>query len=127
MPAPYSEDLRLKALAAVDRGDRKSHVCRTFGIGRSTLDDWLKRRQTSGTVAHTPHYRRGPQPKIADLEYFRDFAATHGHLTQEQMAQRWSQPISNRTIGKALKKIGFTRKKRPKAIENVTKPSKEPS
>lgn len=32
MPAPYSLDLRQKALAAVDRGEKKSHVSRFFKI-----------------------------------------------------------------------------------------------
>lgn len=34
-----------------------------------------------------------------------------GGKTQAEMAQAWSEDISARTIGKGLKKIGFTRKK----------------
>jgi hypothetical protein len=32
MPAPYSLDLRQKAVEAVDRGERKSHVCKTLDL-----------------------------------------------------------------------------------------------
>lgn len=125
MPGPYSDDLRLKALAAVDRGVRKSQVSRLFKLSRNTLDLWLKRRATTGSVSATREYVRGPQPKIEDLEAFRAFASTHGHLTQQAMAEQWAQQggerVSDRTLGKALKRIGFTRKKRPMATANATK------
>lgn len=111
MPAPYSVDLRLKAVAAVDRGEPKSHVARVFHISRNTLDLWLKRREQTGSVEPERDIYRGPQPKIRDLEAFRAFATQHGHLTQAEMAAQWPEPISADTIGVALKKIGFTRKK----------------
>lgn len=126
MPAPYSDDLRQKALDAVDRGERKSQVCRMLDISRNTLDLWLKRREVTGSVSANRTYRRGPAPKIADLEEFRQFAQKHGHLTQQAMAQQWPQPISDHTIGQALKRIEFTRKKRPTAIENETRLCGEP-
>jgi len=119
MPAAYSLDLRQKVLAAIERGEKKSHVSRMFNISRNTLDLWLKRRHEMGTVAPIGDSRRGPVPKIDDLEAFRDFARAHGHLTQQQMADQWPGLISNRTIGKALQRIDFTRKKRPMAIENA--------
>jgi hypothetical protein len=37
MPAPYSYDLRTKAIEAVQRGERKSAVCRMLQISRNTL------------------------------------------------------------------------------------------
>lgn len=112
MPAPYSDDFREKAVAAVDRGEKKSHVCRTLNISRNTLNLWLKARAERGTVAAKRNYARGPLPKIQALEEFRAFARENGHLTQEGMAQRWKEKISRVSIGKALKRIGFTRKKK---------------
>ena len=46
MPAPYSYDLRSKAIEAVKRGQRKTDVCRFLQISRNTLDLWLKREKT---------------------------------------------------------------------------------
>ena len=111
MPAAYSLDLRQKAIAAIDRGEQKSHVSRTPKISRNTLDLWLKRREETGTVA--PKVRTTPsvEPKIKDLAAFKQFAQENGHLTAQRMAERWPEPISDVTIGKALKRIGFTRKK----------------
>jgi transposase len=126
MSAPYNNDLRQKALDAVDRGERKTQVCRLFQISRNTLDLWLKRRQATGSLSAIVDYQRGPAPKIKDLERFREFAKTHGHLTQLQMAQQWSETISNRTIGKALKRIDFTRKKRAMATASATRSNGKP-
>jgi hypothetical protein len=38
MSTPYSYDLRTKAIAAVERGERKNEVCRMLKISRNTLD-----------------------------------------------------------------------------------------
>ena len=119
MAAPYSDDLRRKAIEAFDRGQRKSHICRTFNIGRSTFDTWLQRREVTGSYSAHRDYLRGPEPKISDLEGFRKFAQANGHLTQKAMAELWPAPISDRTISKVLKQIGFTRKKRPMDTESV--------
>jgi transposase len=46
----YSKDLRLKALAAVDRGVPRREVQDLFGISRSTIKRWLERRSLTGDV-----------------------------------------------------------------------------
>jgi transposase len=44
-------------------------------------------------------------------------AKAHRDKTQVEMAKLWEGEISSRTISRALKKIGFTRKKRPTAFQ----------
>ena len=46
----YSKDLRLKTLAAIDRGIPRKEVQELFGISRSTIKRWLKRRRRTGSV-----------------------------------------------------------------------------
>jgi len=46
----YSKDLRLKALAALDRGVPRREVQDLLGISRSTIKRWLKRRRLTGDV-----------------------------------------------------------------------------
>jgi transposase len=111
MPSPYSDDLREKAVSAVERGEKKSHICKMLSISRNTLDLWLKAKEERGTVKAKRNYQRGPVPKIQDLEEFRQFAKKNGGSTQQDMALEWKEEISHTTIGKALKRIGFTRKK----------------
>jgi transposase len=111
MPAPYSDDFRERAIAAVDRGEKKIQICRMLQISRNTLDLWLKSRDKTGSFKAKRNYRRGPAPKIQNLAEFRQFAQENGGQTQQAMAERWTEEISRITIGKALKRIGFTRKK----------------
>lgn len=47
----YSKDLKLKVLAAVDRGLPKKEVVRTFVASLATIKRYLKRRGETGEVA----------------------------------------------------------------------------
>ena len=127
MSAPYSDDLRQKVLDAIDNGYRKSYVSRLFNISRNTINLWLKRREATGSLSAIRNYRRGLQGKIADLEPFRAFATEHGHLTQKGMAAQWHEPMRDSAISKALRRLGFTRKKRAMAIRSGMKRSGKPS
>jgi transposase len=64
MATSYPIELRQKAVAAVDRGEKKSHVSRMFGISRNTLDQWLHRRVETGSLASKRRSRLGSDPKI---------------------------------------------------------------
>jgi transposase len=46
----YSKDLRLKVLSAIDRGISRKEVSDLFGVSRSTIKRWLKRRLQAGDV-----------------------------------------------------------------------------
>jgi len=46
----YSKDLRLKTLAAIDRGIPRTEVQDLFGVSRSTIKRWLNRRRQTGSV-----------------------------------------------------------------------------
>ena len=47
----YSKDLRLKTLAAIERGIPRKEVARLFGVNSmSTIKRWLKRRRQTGDV-----------------------------------------------------------------------------
>lgn len=111
MSAPYSYDLRRKVIEAIDGGMGKSQASKIFKISRNTINLWLHKRKETGDYRANNGYQRGYGAKITDLENFKEFARKHGSQTQKEMAEAWSEKISDKTIGKALKKIGFTRKK----------------
>jgi len=46
----YSKDLRLKTLAAIDRGIPRKVVAELFGVSLSTIKRWLQRRRHTGGV-----------------------------------------------------------------------------
>lgn len=81
-------------------------------ISRNTINLWLHKRKETGDYQANEGYQRGYNPKITDLVEFQEFARKHGSQTQKEMAGAWQGEISDKTIGKALKKIRFTRKKK---------------
>lgn len=118
MPAPYSDDLRQKAITAVKRGERKSEVSRMLNISRNTLDLWLKREAQTGNCQAITHYQQGCRHKITDWQKFREFVHQHGDKTQAQIASLWGEGVSQQNISDAMYKIGVSRKKRLMGIEN---------
>jgi transposase len=111
MSAAYSYDLRRKVIEAIDGGMGKTQASKIFKISRNTINLWLRKREETGDYRASVGYQRGYGAKITDLEEFQEFARKHGSQTQKEMASSWPGEISDRTIGKALKKIRFTRKK----------------
>jgi transposase len=51
---PYSKDLRLRVLSAVDAGKPREEVARTFSVSMPTIKRWLKRRRETGDVEPEP-------------------------------------------------------------------------
>lgn len=112
MAKPYSYDLRAKVINAIELdGLKKSEASELFNISRNTIDLWLNRKAQTGDFKPSPKRPPGHSHKITDWQKFREFAKAHGDKTQEQMAHLWEGEISDRTISRALRKIGFTRKK----------------
>ena len=114
----YSEDLRTKALAALDRGMPRKEAVGTFGVSLATLKRWLKRRREGEGISPKPSPGRTPRilatPEErralwAQLE--EDDAATlerHCELWEERRGVR----VSLATMSRAIRgKLGWTRKK----------------
>lgn len=124
MPKPYSYDLRHKVILAIKLDGLKiTEASQLFNISRNTISLWLKRQDETGDFQALPNKPPGNGHKITDWEKFRKFALFHGDKTQVEMASLWDGEISDRTISRALKKIGFTRKKRPMATVKGMKPN----
>lgn len=112
MPAPYSYDLRKKAIKACSRGQRKTEVCRMLQISRNTLDLWLKREAATGDVRPSKPRRKGAMPKIKNEEKFREFVRENSDKTQEQIAELWGDNLTQQNVSYTCQKLGITRKKR---------------
>ena len=120
MPGPYSYDLRTKAIEAVQRGERKTTVCRMLKISRNTLDLWLKREEETGDYQAITGCQQGNRHKITDGERFAAFAKQHGGKTQREMARLWGDNVTQQNISDALLKLGLSRKKRLTVTRNET-------
>jgi transposase len=124
---PYSEDLRERVLRHVDSGKSKMSAHQIFGVSRSTIDRWIKLRQRTGSLKANTTYGRGPAPTINDLELFAVFAQRHSGCTLAQMALAWEEETGHKLtlmpFSLALRRIGWTRKKRVGATASSAKKS----
>jgi transposase len=121
MPKPYSYDLRQKVIQAMELGSMsQNQAAIALHISRSTINLWCQRQTRTGDDKAKPNLPQGNGHKIMDWEKFREFVKVNGEKTQIEMAKLWDKEISDRearhqggrTISRALKKIGQTRKKR---------------
>jgi len=116
----YPIELRERVLEAIENGMSKWEAHQIFKVSRSTIDDWLKLREETGSLAANTDYKRGPKRAIEDTEENRKFFEKHRHKTLEEMRKAWFEAtgewLSDVTMSKTLKRFGYTRKKRPISI-----------
>ncbi len=117
MAAPYSLDLRERAVAAALRGDQsRAEVARQFDIGEATLYMWLRRWREEGTLEPLAH--GGGQPPSLDEEGMRELA----RIVEEEndrtldeyrtrVEERTRVQMSRSALHRALKKLPLPRKK----------------
>ncbi len=99
-------------------GMKRCEASEFFNISRNTINTWFQRRRETGDFNAKVRAHRGNGHKITDWEKFRAFVETYGDKTQAEKAELWEGNISDRTISRGLKKIGFTRKKRTMGTAN---------
>ncbi len=128
MAKAYSDDFRQKVMQAIELdGLKKCEASQLFNISRNTINLWFQRKAQTGDVKPKPRTVLQQNGKISDWEKFCSFVKEHGDKTQSEMAQLWDGKISQRTISRALRKIGHTRKKKHTGIVNEMKPNGRPS
>jgi putative transposase len=68
MARPYSNDLRERVVASVERGGlSRNEAARRFGVGISTVIHWVRRFRATGSVA--PAQMGGYKPKAIRGEH----------------------------------------------------------
>src|SRR5919199_3215937 len=103
---PYSKDLRLRVLAAIDAGRPRKEIAQTFSVSMPTIKRWLKRRRETGDVqpraipgrpARKGTLLKGWLPK--HLEANDDLTLEeHSEAFEEEFGQR----VSTSTVGRAI-------------------------
>ena len=111
----YSEDLRTKIVQALRRGMGKSQAARSFGVSLSSVKRYAKMAEEGRPLA--PKKRPGSRPRTgqdakrlleADLR-----ARPSATLSErrEFLGKVCGVRVSDSTVSRVLKGMGFTRKK----------------
>jgi transposase len=113
--ATYSLDLRERVMNSISNGMRPVIAAKTFNVSRRVIYEWKDLLKETNSLKPKSGFQKGHSHKITDLEEFKDFAEKNGNLTVKMMIIEWTklknQTVSDSTMERALKKIGFTSKK----------------
>jgi len=117
---PYSKDLRIRVLAAVDRGVPREEAARTFSVSVPTIKRWLRRRRETGGVEARPIPGR-PRVKGAALkDWLPGHLEGNRDLTLEEHREAFEEAhegtkVSASTVGRAIARLpgGWPLKKSP--------------
>lgn len=112
----YSVDLRERVVEAIERGMRLSEAVTTFAVSEGSIKRWRKLRREGRSLV--PRRRPGQQPIIKPTHdaVVRRFVEATPDATLQEYADQWNeihdQPLSRWTIGRAIRRLKLTRKKR---------------
>lgn len=110
MAKAYSTDLRERVLDSIKKGTKIKVIAETFNVCAKTIYNWRRLQKDTGSYEAKTGYQHGYGHKIKDLEVFREYVKKNPNQILEEMADTLGN-MSSTTVHRALKKIGFTRKK----------------
>jgi transposase len=106
---PYSKDLRLRVLSAVDSGSPREEVARTFSVSMPTIKRWLKRRRETGDVEPEPIPGRPSRKGVMLREWLPKHLEANDDLTLEEhreaFEEEFRQTVSTSTMGRAISEL----------------------
>ncbi len=86
MSRPYSDDLRSRAVAAVEAGQSRHQVAKVFTVGVSSVIRWVQQQRATGSVSPKPiGGSRGCRIEGADRDWLLARIAAKPDLTLEEM------------------------------------------
>lgn len=121
----YSTDLRERVIGAVKQGMPQTEIAKVFAISLSSIKRYLKQWRESATLESKPIPGR-PSKKLVPLQAdLSQMLMAAPDATLEQHCQTWEQmhgiKVSISTMSRAIKRLGWTRKKRHWEQVNVTR------
>ena len=111
MPKPYSTDLREKLFARLDSGMSITNASKIFRINRQTIYNWVSIKEETGKLEAKSGYQKGHSHKIKNLEQLEKFILENPDKTLKELSGLWPEKISGWTIGRWIRRLGYTYKK----------------
>jgi transposase len=124
----YSKDLRVRVVAAVERGMSRREVVQTFSVSLTTLKRWLRIRREGKDLS--PRFSTGRKRRLlSTLEQKKALwkqLEENDEATLERHCELWEQKtgvrVSISTMSRAIrKKLGWSYKKRRWVPPSATK------
>lgn len=114
----YSEDLRERIVRAVQGGMSRTEAARRFMVNERTVRRYLRRYETTGSIAPTA-FRPGPPPAIGPAQEAALLTqlADAPDATLGEHCARWEREhgraVGVSTMCRAQRRVGWTVKKSP--------------
>ena len=118
--SPYSIDLREKVIEYINKGNSQKSASEIFAIHKNTINRWWIRYKTEGMFA--ARIRLGLKSKVNKKE-LEEFVRNNPDTTLSRAGIKFG--ITAWQVGRILKKLGFSYKKKPSPMWRQAKKSVE--
>ena len=108
----YSLDLRELVVAYVEEGHTQAEAARQFKLHPVTVSRWIKLKKTTGSLKVVAVPR---SPHKLPLDALEEYVKKHPDEFLREIASHFG--CGKDAVARALKKLGFTRKKNKKYTE----------
>lgn len=117
MPSPYSYELRVRVMNALEYKMPVAEVIRIFSICKDTVYKWKALKESTGDTKAKTGYQSGyTRMVIKDLDGFKAFIDKHPDKNLRELASFYPYKVSQSTIANYISRIGYTYKKKPSTI-----------
>lgn len=114
--SPYSVDLRKKVIEYIEAGNEQKAASEVFSIHKNTINRWWIRYKSEGI--YTARARPGYKSKV-DKSKLEEFVKNNPNTTLSAAGIKFG--ISAWQVGRILKKMGFSYKKKRSPMWKQTK------
>lgn len=109
----YEEKYRKRTIEYRQEGHTIEETSRVFKVSPTAIKRWQKQYEETGSLKKKPLKRKHKKIPPAELE---EYVKEHADAYLSEIAQVFH--CSDTAVGKALKKLGITRKKRQSGTGN---------
>jgi transposase len=122
---PYSQDLRVRVIAALQAGKTQAAVAEQFALSKSTVEKWWYRWRDTQSCAALPH-RGGPTRSLQPHEPFlRAEVKKQPDATLDELCARVAEVhgvvVHTTTMSRELQHLRLVRKKRVSTTASATR------
>ncbi len=117
MGKPHPIELRTRVVAYVDEGHGHREAARHFRVSRRFVNELIKLRRETGSLAPRPQGNGGGHGKLAGVTGWIEACVAKGEITLDELATELAEThgidVHRGTVWRVLRGLGLTHKKRP--------------